>query len=126
VILSFAVGLLAGLFWFRNRRISVVPISLAMLISLTVVSWFSVYGFLPLSWPFWLSSNPPEGTILIPEVKALTLYFLWHPLMVKYYDFLVFPWLELLEFFAWMVIINVPMGLLGFLALARKRVASGL
>jgi hypothetical protein len=126
VILSFVAGLLAGWFWFRNKRSSVIHILLVLLISLVVgVSWLSVYAFLPLSWPFWLSNNPPGDIVVIPEVEALTFYFLWHPLAVKYYSFLIFPWHELLEFFAWMVIINVPMGLLGFLILTRKHITSG-
>ncbi|MFQ6068771.1 MAG: hypothetical protein ACE5KD_04415 [Candidatus Bathyarchaeia archaeon] len=127
MILSFVAGLLVGWFWFKNKKGSVILILLVMLISLEVViSWLSVYAFLPLSWPFWLSNNPPRGIIVIPEVEALTFYFLWHPLAVKYYSFSIFPWRELLEFFAWMVILNVPMGLLGFLILARKHVTSGL
>lgn len=127
MILSFVAGLLLGWFWFRNRKVSVVPILLVMLISLVVgVSWLSVYAFLPLSWPFWLSNNPPRDVIVIPEVKALTFYFLWHPLTVKYYPFLISPWRELLEFFVWMVIINVPLGLLGFLIPTRKHVGNGL
>ena len=120
MILSFVAGLLLGLFWFRKRGSSVIPVLLVISISLAF-SWLSVYAFLPLSWPLWLNGNPPEGTIIIPEIEALTLYFLWHPLTVKYYDFLAFPWLELLEFFAWFVVINVPIGLLGFLIVIRRR-----
>lgn len=125
MLLSFAVGSFMGFVWSRKRSASLVFIPLVILIFVgVVVSWLSAYWLLPLSWPLWLSDKPPSNVIVIPEVRAFTLHFLSYPLMVKYYYFSIFPWHVVLEFFAWLVAINVPQGLFGFLIMTRKRIAS--
>lgn len=128
-MLSFALGLLCGLFCQRRRRFLVFA-SLMILFFLNLfLAWCSIYPQKPPaypyinplwsfrslnpSWPFWVG-----GGSIIPEGDIRILYFVEYPIIEKAWHMESF-WMEWngivnREFFIWLILINVASGIFGF------------